>query len=716
MQSLRRWSLGAALSLGPAALALFFVGGAFRSDRVPTFRDQSDFFFPSHVYTASRLRAGSLPLWNPLPGNGESWIGDGQNEIFYLPAGAFLLRNAAVATGAFLLLHFLLADLFFLGFLRSRSLSRPSAILGSAVFAFSGGMVSLSAYWNHFAGLAWVPAMAWAAQLGLTTRRQRAAFAFSLAAAVLAGSPEMALFGVLLSAAVFLFEWRREGREQLETGRVRFRAWKGFVSAAASGALLGAVQVLPIFDVLLRANRRSSVWTGPITLRGIAGSILAPSLSSSPWLPAGAGYLQSIYVSLPVVLLAAAAVRSPERRRENGAWAFLGIVALAAAMLPIDGPFRYPSKLFALTLFALALLAAEGLEVFRFSLRGRPGAFAGFLALASGALAFFVLSPAPAERAAAAGFAVFLALTAWDPSPSRSGFAAVLASLFAAAHLVFASMPLRRTVSLSTLLARPLPSRGKVLTSEDEILSNWSNHALPDEASRVRRQIDSLSGYTNLLFGVSKARTATALPARSQQLFAESLVGVQDFLPAAAIAGCGEVRFPRGEKMARVLVPEPLSGATFFFRDRAGSDPLTVLREISSGNVDYRRVVTIEPARGGGRVRRDAGLRDPADLADVALASTLSQTPERIEYAVTLSRDAWLYLPMSWDPWWRASIDGRDSSVERANGVFSAVFVPRGEHRVVWRYRPWPFYAGAAISGLAVLALLLGLLSGDRPR
>ena len=711
MQPSRKWSLGAAASLAPALFALFFVWGGLTRDRVPTFRDQSDFFFPSHVYTAARLRAGSIPLWNPLSGNGESWIGDGQNEIFYPPASVFLARNAAVATGAFLLFHFLVADFCFFGFLRARALSRPAAVLGAAVYALSGGAVSMSAYWNHFAGFAWIPAMAWAAQRGLTTRRQRAAFAFSLAAAVLAGSPEMGLFGLVLSAAIFLFEGKREDREQLETGRVRRRRWGLFAWAAFSGAVLAAVQALPVLDTLLHANRRSSVWTGQMTVRQIAGSVTAPSLSNWPWLPAGAGYLQTVYVSLPIALLSLAAFALPERRRERRMWAALGAGALAVAMLPFEGPFRYPSKLFALTLFAFALLAAEGLEGLRFAISGRTRAFAGVLALSGAGLGVHLAGPAFAGRATIAGLGVFLALAAWDGSATRRGFFAAIAALFAAAHLTASALPLARTVDLSTLLAKPLPPRGKVLTSEDEILSGWSSRALPDESGRVRRQIDSLAGYTNLPFGVAKARTASALPNRSQQVFMRALTGLKDFLPLAAISGCGEVRFPRGEKMARVLVPEPLAGATFFFRDRAGGDSLATLGEISSGGVDFRRVLMVGSSR---RLPGEEASR-PSGGKEIALASARTGTPERREYAVTLSRPAWLYLPMSWDPWWRASIDGQSTEIEKANGMFSAVLVPAGDHTVAWAYRPWPFYIGAALSGLALLVLTARLLSGEPP-
>ncbi|HKB69235.1 MAG TPA: YfhO family protein, partial [Thermoanaerobaculia bacterium] len=97
----------------------------------------------------------------------------------------------------------------------------------------------------------------------------------------------------------------------------------------------------------------------------------------------------------------------------------------------------------------------------------------------------------------------------------------------------------------------------------------------------------------------------------------------------------------------------------------------------------------------------------------LAVGSTTLETPERLVYKVDLSQDLWIYRPQSWDPWWRATIDGKTAPIIRANGVFSAVVVPKGDHRVVWQYRPWPFYVGAAISAIALVTLLFLALAGE---
>jgi len=74
-----KWRVSGVLALLPLFAPLIFLGPALAGRRVPSFRDQSDFFVPSHRYTAERLARRELPLWNSLAGNGETWIGNGQN-------------------------------------------------------------------------------------------------------------------------------------------------------------------------------------------------------------------------------------------------------------------------------------------------------------------------------------------------------------------------------------------------------------------------------------------------------------------------------------------------------------------------------------------------------------------------------------------------------------------------------------------------------------
>ena len=65
---------------------------------------------------------------------------------------------------------------------------------------------------------------------------------------------------------------------------------------------------------------------------------------------------------------------------------------------------------------------------------------------------------------------------------------------------------------------------------------------------------------------------------------------------------------------------------------------------------------------------------------------------------------------------WKATIDGRSTRIYRANGLFKAVFVDRGRHRVELVYRPRSFRTGATVSVLTAAAVVVALGASWRRR
>ena len=51
-----------------------------------------------------------------------------------------------------------------------------------------------------------------------------------------------------------------------------------------------------------------------------------------------------------------------------------------------------------------------------------------------------------------------------------------------------------------------------------------------------------------------------------------------------------------------------------------------------------------------------------------------------------------LLLNDAWHPWWRATVDGADREILKADVIFRAVVVPRGQHVVRFTFEP---FAGA---------------------
>ncbi len=72
-----------------------------------------------------------------------------------------------------------------------------------------------------------------------------------------------------------------------------------------------------------------------------------------------------------------------------------------------------------------------------------------------------------------------------------------------------------------------------------------------------------------------------------------------------------------------------------------------------------------------------------------------------------MAAPGFVVLADAYDVGWQATVDGQVTAVYRANTVVRAVYMPAGSHEIVFRYRPLPFWVGAAGSGLALLGLVV---------
>ena len=69
-----------------------------------------------------------------------------------------------------------------------------------------------------------------------------------------------------------------------------------------------------------------------------------------------------------------------------------------------------------------------------------------------------------------------------------------------------------------------------------------------------------------------------------------------------------------------------------------------------------------------------------------------------------------LVLSEGWYPGWRATVDGKDAPLYRAQVTLRGVAVPAGEHEVVFRFQPRSLRVGGLITGASLLALAAGVV------
>jgi hypothetical protein len=141
----------------------------------------------------------------------------------------------------------------------------------------------------------------------------------------------------------------------------------------------------------------------------------------------------------------------------------------------------------------------------------------------------------------------------------------------------------------------------------------------------------------------------------------------------------------------------------------AGADES--LARLTGGAFDYRTTVLLE-GDGVSSARSDAPF-------DPNAAVITRYEPERVEVAARAAGDGFLVLADSYDPGWRAELDGRPARVYVADHAFRAVALPAGEHRVVFTYDPPVFKIGLVISLLTWMGAIgagVGLAVANRRR
>lgn len=112
----------------------------------------------------------------------------------------------------------------------------------------------------------------------------------------------------------------------------------------------------------------------------------------------------------------------------------------------------------------------------------------------------------------------------------------------------------------------------------------------------------------------------------------------------------------------------------------------------------------------------EAGTTSAGPSVGVPSLAWRRDEPEIVEIEASLPAPGHLVLTDRYSPDWEASVDGEPVPLLRANGVFRAVAVAAGTHRVRLQHRPRLFYASAGVSAAAVAAslLLLVLPQGHR--
>jgi hypothetical protein len=85
----------------------------------------------------------------------------------------------------------------------------------------------------------------------------------------------------------------------------------------------------------------------------------------------------------------------------------------------------------------------------------------------------------------------------------------------------------------------------------------------------------------------------------------------------------------------------------------------------------------------------------------------VTYAPNRAEVRASVAAPAVLVLSDAYSDDWRVTVDSQPATLYRANYAFRGVWLPPGEHTIVFSYRPRAFLIGGVISLLTLLGLVV---------
>jgi len=249
--------------------------------------------YPWKRFILESIRARQIPFWNPYILSGAPFLAAGQHSALYPFSVLFYVLPITWAYGLFAVLHFFLAGLFMYAYLRVVRLGRWGALLGGLTYAFSGFMITSVVFPMIGAAATWLPLLLAITELifqrgdegrrtkdeGPKTKDYDSSFVLRLSSLsspllvlsggivlgmqFLAGHVEIAAYNLLVLA--FYSLWR------LVTIAWREREWRPLLRLAAQlaamvtlGFALGAVQLIPLYELVRTSFRQGSVSYGDV--------------------------------------------------------------------------------------------------------------------------------------------------------------------------------------------------------------------------------------------------------------------------------------------------------------------------------------------------------------------------------------------------------------------------------------------------------------------
>lgn len=674
----------------------------------------AQYSFWRSVFATSILQGDGIPFWNPYVFSGTPFLGNPLSSLFYPFTGLFVFFNPALLFGWLFLADVLLIGLFTFIFARTINLSKSASLFSAVAFMFSGTII-LRVYAGHLSNLdaiVWFPLALIFCERSFSGNRYTSGIGagISLALMFLSGNIQFALYGACI---VLLYITGRVLQEnKLPSLKEKFSHW-AFIILISLGicCALSAVQILPTWEYSQLSNRAGGVsyeFSSAISLPpSYLITALVPDVFGNP-LDSGISSSAIIYWELcfymgilPLMLAVLGIIF--DWKPHTVLFLIIALFALLFSLghyfplysliynsIPGFSLLRIPSSLLFACTFSIAILAGTGWDALycdtnslkkkfnRFLIRPlvRPVtlALAGCMGivLATGLLLINGMSGCiiPVLCGYTLGIVLFCILPVVQEHPERCpaysiDLLKIILIILLIADLFIFGMRFIDTRSPSEVFKNPdyLP----VIINETD-----TYYRVYDETDFLNQnQYIAYKNHLSLISGYDPTylKDYQVYFTRSQQV---NYTGYYWWMQGAVIKDFDILR----SLNVRYIVTN---------RNYAGDFAASGLECVYTNNSVRVYRLNVTSPRAYVIPLSEFNNKTPVSLQPAEIEQ---YSPNTIRVNVTTEEPGYLVLSEIYYPGWTVQDNGKTSAIERYQGIFRAVYLDPGTHRVAFTYFP----------------------------
>ncbi len=686
--------------------------------------------YPWKNFTINSFKNFQIPLWNPYSFSGTPHVANYQSAVLSPFNLLFFILPFIDAWSILILLQPLLAGIFMYIFLRALKLGQNSSLLGSLAFMFCGFITTWMAYGTLGYAIIFLPFALYLAERFYNTKKTRflVIYSFTFPLSFFSGHFQISIYFFLFVLAYIIFKFY-ENRNLRNTFYL--------ILYTIFGIFLSLPQLLPSMELYTQSLRSGIFEKLEVIPWGYLPTFISPDYLGNPvtrndWFGHYAEW--NAYIGVLPVLLGFYALSKKSKEI-----LFFGLMALLAILFSFQTPFldllvalKVPvlstsaaSRVIVLFSFSMAVLSAFGLEKLLIDINGKKSKNV-LIFIGLSAVAFIILWAVillkifmPLDKVLIARqnlilptgiflvFSVLILLPLFLKLKKRSNIVLctsyLILILVAFDLLRFSTkwMPFDPTDLMYPQV--PIVSELNKISGYERVLSNMGGEAttfyrLPSiegyDAVYIKRYGEFIASLGNGDLTES-ARSVVSFPKNGlYSKKAVNLLGVKYIIHKTAddhavwtfpfwTSEKGTFSIIYDDGVYQILENNRAYPRAFLAdRYEVESNPQKILNTMFSSNIDLKNYVVLEE-------NPKLKLTETQGSAKITL-----YTPNRVVINTSSNGSSMLFLSDTYYPGWKATIDGRETKIYRADYTFRAIYVPGGNHKIEFIYNPLSFRLG----------------------